>query len=97
MNGSSHIILCLAQAQCLFRWIAIGRLQTLQTQHSEQTELLQHEASVYDGEMLMRYISVFSELSNRIRYATQKRVQTELTLIKLCCPQMESDEAALAD
>ena len=75
---------------------AEGEVEILEVS-SEQTELLQHEASVYDGEMLMRYISVFSELSNRIRYATQKRVQTELTLIKLCCPQMESDEAALAD
>ena len=75
---------------------AEGEVEILEVS-SEQTELLQHEASVYDGEMLMRYISVFSELSNRIRYATQKRVQTELTLIKLCCPKMESDEAALAD
>lgn len=75
---------------------AEGEVEILEVS-SEQTELLQHEASVYDGEMLMRYISIFSELSNRIRYATQKRVQTELTLIKLCCPQMESDESALAD
>lgn len=75
---------------------AEGEVEILEVS-SEQTELLQHEASVYEGEMLMRYISIFSELSNRIRYATQKRVQTELTLIKLCCPQMESDESALAD
>ncbi len=75
---------------------AEGEVEILEVS-SEQTELLQHEASVYDGEMLMRYISIFSELSNRIRYATQKRVQTELTLIKLCCPQMESDASALAD
>lgn len=75
---------------------ADGEVEVLEVS-SEQTEILQHEASVYDGEMLMRYISIFSELTNQIRNASQKRVQTELALIKLCCPQMESDAAALAD
>jgi len=75
---------------------ADGEVEILEVS-SEQTQILEHEASVYDGEMLMRYISIFSELSNQIRYASQKRVQTELALIKLCCPQMESNEAALAD
>lgn len=40
---------------------------------------------------LMRYIRVFSELSNQIRYATQKRVTLELAVIKLTTPQMETN------
>ena len=42
-----------------------------------------------DSDTLMRYIRVFSELSNQIRYASQKRVLIELALIKLTKPQME--------
>ena len=75
---------------------ADGEVEILEVS-SEQTAILQHEASVYDGEMLMHFISVFSELSNQIRYASQKRVQTELALIKLCCPQMQTDDSALRE
>ena len=42
-----------------------------------------------NGETLMRFIRIFSELSNQIRYASQKRVLIELALIKLTKPQME--------
>jgi DNA polymerase-3 subunit gamma/tau len=38
----------------------------------------------------MRYIRVFSELSNQIRFASQKRVLVELAFIKLTRPEMES-------
>ena len=41
------------------------------------------------GETLMRFIRIFSELANQIRYASQKRVLIELALIKLTKPQME--------
>ena len=37
----------------------------------------------------MRYIRVFSELSNQIRFANQKRVLIELAFIKLTKPEME--------
>lgn len=40
---------------------------------------------------LMRYIRIFSELSNSIKYASQKRVVLELAVIKLCVPEMEQD------
>lgn len=42
-------------------------------------------------EALMRYIRIFSELSNTIRYASQKRVVLELAVIKLCVPEMEQN------
>ena len=50
---------------------------------------LREEAEMIDGETLMRYIRIFSELSNQLRYASQKRVLIELALIKLTKPQME--------
>ena len=52
-------------------------------------KLLEEDARMTDGETLMRYIRVFSELSNQIRYAAQKRVLVELAFIKLTKPQME--------
>ncbi|NLC18847.1 MAG: DNA polymerase III subunit gamma/tau [Clostridiales bacterium] len=56
---------------------------------SENLALLQQEARQMDEEALIRYIRVFSELNNQIRYATRKRVLIEVALIKLCRPQME--------
>lgn len=52
---------------------------------------LREEARIIDGETLMRYIRIFSELSNQLRYATQKRVLIELAIIKLTKPQMEAN------
>ena len=58
---------------------------------SENLALLQQEAGEMDEEALIRYIRVFSELTNQIRYASRKRVLIEVALIKLCRPQMEQD------
>lgn len=52
---------------------------------------LREETQLIDGETLMRYIRIFSELSNQLRYATQKRVLIELAIIKLTKPQMEAN------
>lgn len=46
---------------------------------------------------LMRYIRVFSELSNQIRYAAQKRVSLEIAVIKLTTPQMEENMDSILD
>ena len=51
---------------------------------AENLERLKEESEMLDTETLMRYIRVFSELSNQIRYASQKRVLVEIALIKLC-------------
>ena len=63
----------------------------------ENMELVIHEANVADSAQLIRYISILSELSNRIRYATQKRLLIEIELIKLAKPQMQRDYDALLD
>lgn len=58
---------------------------------TENLVLLKEEAKMIEPEVLMRYIRIFSELSNQIRYATQKRILIEMALIKLCSPQMEQN------
>ena len=63
----------------------------------ENLALLKEEAQMIDGDVLMRYIRVLSELSGQIRFATQKRVLIEIALIKLCRPSMETQQDALLD
>ncbi len=64
---------------------------------TENLMLLKEEAQMIEDEVLFRYIRVFSELSNQMKYSTQKRVLLEMTLIKLCRPQMETRQDALLD
>ena len=58
---------------------------------------LQEEASMVKSEVLMRYIRIFSELGNQVKYATQKRIFIEIAIIKLCKPEMEKDYESLLD
>ncbi len=58
---------------------------------------LKEEAELADAETIVRYIRIFSELSGQIRYASQKRIQVEIALIKLCKPQMETDSGSMLD
>ena len=48
-----------------------------------------------DIESLIRYIRIFSDLSNQLKFATQKRVLVEAAFIKLCKPQMEDNVESL--
>lgn len=64
---------------------------------SENLKLLKEESSMVDVETLMRYIRIFSELSNQIRFASQKRVLVEIALIKLCRPAMETNLDSVLD
>lgn len=58
----------------------------------EQFALMQEEAKMVDVDTLIRYIRILSDLSNQIRYASQKRVLVEVALIKLCKPQMDQTQ-----
>lgn len=58
---------------------------------------LKEEAQMIKPEILVRYIRIFSALSDQIRYATQKRILIEIAIIKLCKPQMEKNMDALTD
>ena len=58
---------------------------------------LKEESEQVDMEQNVRFIRIFSELSNQIRYAAQKRILVEIALIKLCKPQMEISQDAVLD
>lgn len=64
---------------------------------SENLAQLKEEAKMIEADVLLRYIRIFSELSEQLRYATQKRVLLEVTLIKLCTPAMEVKMDSLLD
>ena len=64
---------------------------------SENLKLLREESEMTDVDTLMRYIRIFSDLSNQLRYATQKRVLVEIALIKLCRPAMEVNLDSVLD
>lgn len=63
----------------------------------ESLDSMRQIAEKVDMESLMRYIRVFSEMSNQIRYATQKRVTLELAIVKLTTPQMETNMDSILD
>ena len=58
---------------------------------SENLKLIQEEAKLIGEEEVIRYIRILSELSNQIRYASNKRVLVEIAIIKLCRPAIEPD------
>lgn len=64
---------------------------------SENLKRLKEEADETDMETIIRYIRVFSELSSKMKYATQKRILLEVALIKLCKPEMETNQDSILD
>jgi len=64
---------------------------------ADNLALLKQEAAGIPEEQILRYIRIFSELSNSMRYANQKRVVLEIAVIKICKPQMESNLDSLSD
>lgn len=64
---------------------------------TDNLALIREEAGMVDPQVLMRYIHVFSELANEIKYSSQKRVLLEIGIIKLCKPQMEDNYDAIVN
>ncbi len=64
---------------------------------TENLAQLKEEAQMIEVVTLLRYIRIFSELSNQMRYATQKRIMLEIALIKLCTPSMEVDQESVLE
>ena len=64
---------------------------------TEQMAELQEIGQSVEVDTLLRYIRVLSELSNQLRYTTQRRVLVEIGLVKLCRPQMEVSQDALLE
>lgn len=64
---------------------------------TENLVQLKEEAEMIEDDTLLRYIRIFSELNGQMKYATQKRVMLEVALIKMCRPQMETQDDSLLD
>lgn len=64
---------------------------------TENLAQLKEEAQMIENDALMRYIRIFSDLSNQLKYATQKRVLLEVALIRVCVPQMETRQDTLLE
>ena len=64
---------------------------------TENLAQLKEEAQMIENDTLIRYIRIFSELSNQLKYATQKRVMMEVAFIKLCRPEMEVEQDTLLE
>ncbi len=64
---------------------------------ADNMKLLLSEAEAFDEDTIIRYIRILSELLNRIRYASQKRLLVEIELIKMCRPDSEDRDDTLSD
>ncbi|MBO7386667.1 MAG: DNA polymerase III subunit gamma/tau [Lachnospiraceae bacterium] len=88
-----------------FTWYLRNLMMIKSTDHAEDLldvssdnfKLIKEDAEMCDAETIIRYIRIFSELSTSIRYSSSKRILTEIALIKLCKPEMETSNDALAD
>ena len=58
---------------------------------AEDLKTLKEEEPLAEMDTLMRYIRLFSDLINQMRYAVNKRVLLEMAIIRLCRPEMEKD------
>lgn len=73
------------------------RMEDILEMSEENLSLLKETAAHVSEDSLMRYIRVFSELLNEMRYAAQKRILLEIAVIRLCKPAMDKDQDALLD
>ena len=64
---------------------------------SDNLMALKEQATNTDMDTILRYIRIFSELSSKMRYATQKRILIEMEFIKICKPQIEDTRDSLED
>ncbi|WP_058486969.1 DNA polymerase III subunit gamma/tau [Defluviitalea phaphyphila] len=63
----------------------------------EHIELLKEQSKEIDGNTIFRWIKIFSELSNDLKYADQKRILLEVTVIRICQPIMDDSNHSLID
>ena len=72
-----------------------GEAEEIIDMSSERLEALKEEANHLETDTIMRYIRILSELTNQIKYSSQKRVLIEIALIKIMQPSMEKDYESL--
>lgn len=76
---------------------ASDHLEDVIDMSTDNLKRLKEESEMLDMDRIVRYIRIFSDLSGQIRYAAQKRILVEIALIKLCKPEMETDQEAILD
>lgn len=59
---------------------------------ADNLAMMKEEAEMVDMDTIMWYIRIFSELSDRLRHTSNKRIFVEMTIIKLCRPAMAAGE-----
>lgn len=59
---------------------------------ADNLAMMKEEAGLVDMDTIMWYIRVFSELSDKLRHTSNKRIFIEMTLIKLCRPAMDQND-----
>lgn len=68
----------------------VDDLSGLVDMSSENLKRLKEDASLLSTVELMRYIRMLSDLSNQLRYATQKRILIETSFMKLAYPETDA-------
>lgn len=63
----------------------------------ENLKLLAQDAKEADSGILMRYIRILSELLNQLRFSSEKQILTEVAVIRLARPQMETGMDSVLD
>ena len=74
-----------------------GKIENLLNVSSDTLKVLNEEVKYAPPALVIRYIRIFSNLSNQIRYSMQKRTLIEISLIRLCHPEMDVDHEAEID
>ncbi len=74
-----------------------GDMENLLNVSAERLEAMKAEAASLELNTIFRYINVFTELSGRMKYSTQKRITLEMYVIRLLRPQMDTDNSSLLE
>ncbi len=69
---------------------SVDNLTGLVDLSKENMEQLKKDSKLFSTIELLRYIRLLSELSNQIRYSTQKRILLETTMMKLAYPDTDA-------
>ena len=62
---------------------------------SDTYDEMKRIAGKFDTEAIMRFIRIFSELTSELRYSSQKKVLTEIAIVRLMHPEMQDDGASI--
>lgn len=69
-----------------------GAIEDVIDVSADNLKVLKEDAKMIDVDTLMRYIRIMSELSNEMKFSSQKRIRLEVALIKLTRPAMEQKD-----